>query len=375
MAALHSETVTPNKDLQEMMRNPEIFIQRLRDDAPYPLSVINPDLSIGYVNPAFVELTGFTLEELIGRTPPYPWWIGDPEPKIHDLEKVVLAGEAVIERCNVKKNGEQFWVQAAGKPVYIDGRLKYYLSNWVDITERKELEQKLNKLNQELRDLSAHLDSIREEERRNISRIIHDEVGQALTALKMDICWIRKGLSPEQRPLAEIADSMVRLIDTTITKTRWISTVLRPICLDELGLPDTVRWLIEEFQEMTGMSCTANIGKRIKADKQVSTAIYRVLQEVLTNTVRHSKATEVNISLTQRENRIELRIKDNGVGISRSKTSSPHSFGIIGMRERAQSLGGTFSISGKKNEGTLVSVSIPAGTQKRMRQDAQNTGS
>jgi signal transduction histidine kinase len=293
---------------------------------------------------------------------------------------VVLYGEDVIERCNIKKNGELFWVQVSGKPVYIDGQLQYYLSNWVDITERRESEQKLNNLNQELRRLSAHLDSIREEERGHISRMLHDEIGQTLTALKMDVCWIKKGLTPEQKAVAEVSDSMVKLIDSTITKVRWISTVLRPMCLDELGLADTVRWLIEEFREMTGISCTANIGDSIKVDKQTSTAIYRVIQESLSNIFRHSKATEVNLSLTQRDNHVDLRIKDNGIGITRGKTSSLRSFGIIGMRERTQALGGTFTISGRKNQGTLISVSIPVQTSrspqtsKRKTRDAKNSG-
>jgi two-component system sensor histidine kinase UhpB len=355
--------------------NPELYIQNLQDYAPYPLFVINPDYSIGYVNPAFVEMTGFTLDELIGRTPPYPWWTGDAEQKTRDLEERVLTGEATIERCNVKKDGELFWVQASGKPVTINGQLQYYLSNWVDITGRKAAEQQLNKLNQELRELTAHLDSIREEERGHISRMLHDEIGQAITALKMDVCWLKKGLTPDQKALAEVTDSMIKLIDSTINKARWISTVLRPICLDELGLTDTVRWLVAEFQEMTGISCTANIGKNIKADMQTSTAVYRVLQEALTNIFRHSQATEVNVSLMQRDNCIELRIKDNGVGISRRNISSQHSFGLIGIRERVQGLGGTYSISGRKNQGTLISATIPVQTTKRTKQDAQDLSS
>jgi PAS domain S-box-containing protein len=345
---------------KERTKEREAFIINLVDEAPYPLFVINPDLSIRYVNPAFEELMGFTLEELVGQKPPYPWWYGDTEAKIKDLMTTVLSGVSKIERCNVKKNGEFVWVQLSGRPVYVNGELKYFLSNWVDITERKKNEAQLNRLNQELRNLTAHLDSIREEERSNISRMIHDEIGQALTALKMDTCWIKNNLANNQKTLSDTAESMVKLLDATFHKVRWISTVLRPIWLDDLGLPETLKWLVEEFQEMTSIKCRINVGKNIKLDKQISTAIYRIFQETLTNIFRHSKASEVNVSLIHRKNRIELIVADNGIGILHSKIISKKSFGIIGMRERAEFLGGSFEIVSKKNKGTSIIVTLPA---------------
>jgi PAS domain S-box-containing protein len=235
---------TPNNKEQpskELIGEHEVFINNLCGDAPYPLFVIGPDTSIRYVNPAFVELTGFTLKELIGRKPPYPWWCGDINKKTTELKSVVLSGESRIERRNVKKNGEHFWVQVSGKPVLINGEVKYFLSNWVDITKRKKTEQQLSKLNKDLRSLTAHLDSIREEERGNISRMIHDELGQALTALKMDVCWIRKSLDGDKHSVMDTTDNMLKLIDATFKKVRWISTVLRPIWLDDLGLADTFK--------------------------------------------------------------------------------------------------------------------------------------
>jgi two-component system, NarL family, sensor histidine kinase UhpB len=352
-----------NSHIDETIRDPEVFINNLRDEAPYPLFVINPDLSIGYVNPAFEKLTGFTLDELIGVKPPYPWWIGDSESKTQDLKNKVLIG-GTIERCNVKKNGERFWVQTTGKPVYIDGKLKYFLSNWVDITERRESEKRQKKLNRELRELSAHQDSIREEERGNISRLIHDEIGQSLTALKMNICWMKKRLYPDQHLLVELSDSMISLIDSAIHKARWISTSIRPIWLDDLGLMETLKWLVEEFQEMTGIKCTFKYSQNVKPDKPTSIAIYRIFQEVLTNVFRHSHANQVDISLKKWGKKIKLQISDNGIGISKDKVNSNRSYGIIGIRERIHFLGGTFKISGKKNKGTFVSVTLPIQSEK-----------
>jgi len=340
------------------MQESQVMIDNLSEFAPYPLFLINPDTSIRYVNPAFVELTGYTREELVGCKPPYPWWNGEVETKTSELI-ANLEGHSKIERCNIAKNGRRFWVQATGKPIYLNGKLAYYLSNWVDISERKEAEQKLSGLNKELRELTAHMDSIREEERGNISRIIHDELGQSLTSLKMDVCWIQNKLSDDQPAIVQLTASMLKMIDATFQKIRWISTVLRPIWLDDLGLPDTLKWLAEEFQQMSGIKCQITLGKNLITNKQISTTIYRIFQEALTNIFRHSKASEVKISLKSEKDNLVLSIFDNGKGISEPLISSHRSYGIIGMRERAQYVGGTFDITSKNNKGTLIKVSFP----------------
>ena len=338
----------------------EAFIRTLLENAPYPLLVINPDTSIRYVNSALEEFTGFSTRELLECKPPYPWWVGDVEAQIEELKSALYQGGQKIERLGRKKNGELFWIEVSDQRISVNGELKYFLSNWVDITGRKKAGEQLSRLNQELRNLTAHLDSVREEERANISRMIHDEIGQALTALKMDVCWLRKSLAEEQQPLVELTGSMVNLIDSTFQKVRWLSTVLRPIWLDDLGLPDTIRWLAEEFQEMTEIKCRVTIDRKLNLDKQLSTTIYRIFQEALTNIFRHSKASQVRVSLKNQKGRVVLTVIDDGVGISRKMLNSPRSFGIMGMRERAQFLGGTFEISGARNKGTTIIVTIPA---------------
>lgn len=345
----------PEDNVQER----EVFIRTLLENAPCPLLVINPDTSISYVNSALEDFTGFSSTELLGCQAPYPWWIGDMEAQVQDLKSALLKGEQKRERFGRKKKGDLFWIQVSDQPVIVDGELKYFLSNWVDITERKKSEEQLSRLNQELRNLTAHLDSIREEERGNISRMIHDELGQALTALKMDICWLRKGLNINQNSLIELTDSMVGLIDVTFQKVRWLSAVLRPTWLDDLGLSDSMKWLAEEFQEMTDIKCKISIDRKLELDKQLSTTIYRIFQEALTNIFRHSKASQVRISLKMQNGHVVLKVNDNGVGISKKQMASLRSFGIIGMRERAQFLGGTFEVKGVKNKGTAIVVTIP----------------
>ena len=357
------EKIRPNKadQSQEILEEHEVLIHNLREYAPYPLMVLNPDTSINYVNSALEELTGFAASEILGSKPPFPWFTGDIQSQTDELlRNNFLRGEVKSERLARKKNGDLFWIQVSAKPIIINGELKYFLSNWVDITDRKKAEEQMSKLNQELRNLTAHLDSVREEERGNISRMIHDELGQALIALKMDVCWLRKSIDTKQKPVYDITESMLSLIDDTFKKVRWISTVLRPRWLDDLGLSDTMKWLVEEFQEMTEIKCKITISRNLDPDKQLSTALYRIFQEALTNIFRHAKASQVQVSLKKKNNQLILTVKDNGTGISEKHVSNSRSFGIIGMRERAQFLGGNFEISGAKNKGTLIKVTIPS---------------
>jgi PAS domain S-box-containing protein len=344
---------------RETIHELEVFINNLREYAPYPLLIINPDTSISYVNSALEEVTGFSSKELLGSKPPYPWWFGDINRQTEELKSNMLCGEKRIEKPARNKKGELFWIQVSAKPVIIDGKLKFFLSNWVDITERKKAEEQLSRLNVELRNLSAHLDSVREEERGDISRVIHDELGQALTAMKMDVCWLRKNLNQSQQSLFTVMDSTLELIDKTFKKVRWISSVLRPTWLDDLGLTDTMKWLVEEFQEMTDIKCEMSIDRKLNLDKQLSTTFYRIFQEALTNIFRHSKATQVRITLKKENNLAILSVVDNGTGISKKHISNPRSFGIIGMRERVKFLGGNFEISGAKNQGTSIFIAIP----------------
>ena len=364
MPVKQNETSRIGGQSNELIQEHEVFISNLCEEAPYPLLVINPDTSIRYVNPAFEEFTGFSLKELQGRKVPYPWWVDNVQSLAKELKTVMLETESRIERPGRKKDGERFWMEVSAKPVIINGELKYFLSNWVDVTDRKKAEQQLSRLNKELRNLTGHLDYVREEERANISRMIHDELGQALTALKMDVCWLRKSFEPEQQSAFELTDSMLKLIDATFKKVRWISTVLRPTWLDDLGLADTLKWLVEEFQEMTDIECKISISRNLNLDKQLSTAIYRIFQESLTNVFHHSKASKVNVKLKKLKYRVVLTVSDNGIGVSQKKISNPRSFGIIGMRERAQFIGGSFDIISSRNKGTTINVTMPVQAEK-----------
>jgi len=228
------------------------------------------------------------------------------------------------------------------------------------ITEHKRAEEELRSSREQLRNLSAHLQSVREEERTLIAREIHDELGQALTALKMDLSWLGNRLPKDEKSLLEKAKSMSELIDMTIQTVKRISAELRPGLLDDLGLAVAIEWQAEEFQNRTGIKCEITLApKDIILDQDRSTAIFRIFQETLTNVARHANATRVKVSLKEDKGKLVLKVRDNGIGITQEQISAPKSFGLIGMQERAHFWGGKVKISGIRNKGTTVTVSIP----------------
>jgi signal transduction histidine kinase len=229
-----------------------------------------------------------------------------------------------------------------------------------EIAERARTEEKLQRSRRQLRDLATHLQYIREEERIQIAREIHDELGQALTALKMDVHWLGQRLSPGQKASAGKIKSMSGLIDTTVQAVRRISSELRPKLLDDLGLSAAMEWQANEFKARSGIICQiTSEPEDIILDQVRSTAFFRIFQETLTNIIRHSQATKVEVVLRQLPDRVELSVQDNGQGITAEEIIESRSLGIIGMRERALSLGGELHITGIRQRGTLVQVSIP----------------
>lgn len=229
-----------------------------------------------------------------------------------------------------------------------------------DITERKRSEEELKSSREKLRNLAAHLNSVREEERTLIAREIHDELAQALTALKMGLVWLNKKLPEVKAPLTEKIESMSNLIDMTIYTVRRISSELRPGLLDDLGLQAAIEWQAKEFEDRTGITCEVTFHPDTdNLDQERSTAIFRIFQETLTNVVRHAEATEVSASLEETPDLLIMKVKDNGVGITEDKILNSNSFGIIGMQERVLLLGGDIKIKGVRDKGTTVTASIP----------------
>ena len=227
-----------------------------------------------------------------------------------------------------------------------------------EIAERRLAEQHLRESEERLRAVASHFISVREEERTHIAREIHDELGQVLTALKMDIVWLARHLS--DRALLEKADSMCQLVDDTVRTVRKIATGLRPEVLDDMGLVAAIGWQTTEFQKRTGVRCMTSLPPEIVVfDGDLSTTVFRIFQELLTNVARHAHATRVDVELRQTTDRLVLEVVDNGVGILGGDANTKASLGLLGMQERARRLGGTVDILSSQGSGTRVAVSIP----------------
>jgi PAS domain S-box-containing protein len=230
----------------------------------------------------------------------------------------------------------------------------------VDRTRRHRARKELETSREELRKLASHLQELREEERKIIAREIHDELGGLLTALKMEISLLGKGGTPLTGSCLDSYDSAIELVDQSISMVQRITSNLRPRILDDFGLVPAMEWHLKDFQKRSGITCTLKAGKRsLMMEKNRAAAVFRIFQEALTNVARHANATSVSISLSAWNGRLRMRVADNGIGIEESRVLAASSYGILGMRERAQSLGGQVSVRGMPGKGTTLELEIP----------------
>ncbi len=253
------------------------------------------------------------------------------------------------------------WLNISVDPLLDDeGNLIGEVHITSDITERMQAEKELQSSREQLRNLTVHLESVREQERTKIAREIHDELAQDLTALKMDLSWLENRLPRDQMQLGVKTRSMGGLIDTIIQTVKRISAELRPGVLDDLGLVAAIEWQAEEFQERTGITCRVTVDPvDLTVEKDRSTAIFRIFQETLTNIARHAGASRITVRIKKKAGTLTLRVTDNGAGITDEQINDSKSFGLIGMRERVHPWGGKVRIKGTPGEGTSVEVEVP----------------
>ena len=229
-----------------------------------------------------------------------------------------------------------------------------------DISQRKQAEYELIQARKKMSELTSRLQKTEEEERKRISYRIHDEVGQLLTALKIEMVGLSKNIPADHEPLVKKSENMIKMLDTTSHIIKCISAELRPRLLDELGLTAAIDWQAREFQKATGITCSF-ISKpdQIIGNKDVNIVFFRIFQELITNIFRHAQATLVDIKLEEKGNRLILKVQDNGKGISKEEITAPNSLGLLGIYEKASSVRGKFSIKGFKDKGTMALASIP----------------
>jgi len=234
------------------------------------------------------------------------------------------------------------------------------LAFFFDLTRQKNSEKSLEDSRVELRNLANHLLHAREEERKTVAREIHDELGQMLTALKMDAQWLERKLGPQIPQVGEKVRGIVELADQSIQIVHRIATELRPGVLDDLGLAVAIEWLGGDFSRRNGIPCKvdiASLGPVVSG--KGDTALFRIIQEALINVSRHAHATRASVELWEEDGKLMIRVQDDGVGITESQATSSSSIGLIGVRERVQDLRGELTIVGRPGAGTVLSVTIP----------------
>jgi two-component system sensor histidine kinase UhpB len=323
-----------------------------------------------FVSPQISDLLGFTPEEYAAD--PGIWRRQlHPDDRQRVLREVLVRREGgrpfVSEYRMLTRSGETVWVKdhavvvrdATGKPFALQGVM-------LDITQRKQAEADLSRSREELRGLLRRLESAREEERTRIARDIHDDLGQNLTALKMDLRWIERALEKADLPqqaasIKSRATSAIELADAMSSAVQRLAAELRPGVLDKLGLEPAIRFVIRQFSARTGIRCKIIAPSALpQVHPAAATALFRICEECLTNIARHSRATTACVSLAATKGGdIAMRILDNGSGIASEAIDSSLSLGLLGMRERAASLGGEVLFHRRRRHGSAVTVRVP----------------
>jgi PAS domain S-box-containing protein len=329
-----------------------VFVERMNEGA----AVLSSDHTVLHCNGRFARFLGEGLQSVIGSSMLDLVW-PDDHPKL-----VALLRRAAQRNCRGEirlqsRKGAPLSVHLSLNPLRLDSTRAVCLIA-SDLSEIKRAEQELRASSEQLRNLAAHLLSVREEERARISREVHDELGQSLTAVKMDLAWLAGRLPQRNGPMLERIRATRQLADSIIQSIRRISTELRPAVLD-LGLAAAVEWQVQEFQARSGIQCTVRLLAREEVASNASTAMFRIFQETLTNVARHAKATRAEVVLQKQRDRLVLLIRDNGRGFDQADPSLSKSLGLLGMRERAAILGGKVNISSAPGKGTTVSAWIP----------------
>ncbi|MBW1936623.1 MAG: PAS domain S-box protein [Deltaproteobacteria bacterium] len=354
------------KELENALSLTRKRYRQLVDHMSEGIAVIDEEGTITFINDRFLEIHGYAKEEVIGRSAT-DFLEDDSIKKFKkELESRAKGHRNTYELAWKKKDGRSIITLVSPEPIYDEkGRYKGSIAVLTDITERRQIEKELVESRSRLRKFSQHLQSIREEERTVIAREIHDELGQALTALKIDLSWISSKLDdvPQDKgKILERTKSMDNLIDETVRKIQKISSDLRPGILDDLGLVPAIEWQVEEFKRRTNIACECRADEdaiNIEINPECSTALFRVTQEALTNIARHAEATRARISLRRNGSKLELKISDNGKGITEESVLSPESLGLMGMRERIRPFGGELKIESVPKKGTTLSIALP----------------
>ena len=368
------------RSLRESEERFRLLVSSVKD---YAIFMLNPAGQVISWNEGAERIKGYKKEEIIGRDMSIFYTaegIQREEPQ-NNLSRAKEYGRFENEGERVRRDGSVFWANVVIDAIYdTKGELIGFAKVTRDITELKKLELQRQRFNEELeeqvkmktaelsrsyqdiRQLASHLQDVREEERASIAREIHDELGQQLTGLKMDLSWITKRKTMQDDiEVRQKTTTILNLLDTAIKTVRKIATDLRPSILDDLGLIAAIEWQSEEFGRRSGISTEfISTMTEFNYSSRIAIGLFRICQESLTNVARHAEATKICISLQEQDNEtILLKIEDNGRGFEVPKIGDKKTLGLLGMRERTLMMGGEFRIESDPGKGTTLFVTVP----------------
>jgi PAS domain S-box-containing protein len=406
MILLAIEDVTALKQRDETLKASETRYRRLFETAQDGILILDADTGqIDDVNPFLIDMLGYAYKDFQGKK---LWELG----AFKNIEASKVAFTKLQHKGYVRyedlplttKDGREIDVEFVSN-VYQVNHHKVIQCNIRDVTDRKLAEEKLRKAHDELekrvtertiqlsesngllrqeiaerkiieeqlaesrerlRYLNTHLRSVREEERTSLSRELHDELGQVLTGIKMDVAWIGRKTPEENTVIVERVNSLLTLIDDAIFSVQRISMALRPPALDDFGLQEAMKLAAEDFEKRTKVACEIiSKPQHILLKGDISTEAFRIFQEALTNIARHAGAQKVTVSLRRVGDRFIMEVRDDGRGITKKEISDPKSIGLTGMRERAYAVGGSLTVTGTQGKGTTITLSVPLNEGKK----------
>ena len=364
-----STDITQRKRMEVALRQSEERYRSIFENAVEGIFQTTLDGKYVAVNPALARMYGYdSPEDMIATITDISSQLYVDPGRRNEFIRLMQSKEEVtgFEALVYRKDGSCIWISENVR-IFRDqaGVLVGYEGTVENITERKLANERLRATLEEVRLLSGRLATVQEEERTRIARELHDELGVGLTCLKIDLSRLHTMVSEgagagARKKVEDKIRSMIEQIDTTIASVQRLVTELRPAVLDDLGLVAAIEWQCQDFQKRTGIPCTCvTSADDIAMERERATAIFRICQEALTNTVRHAKATAVTIKLESRSESLRLVVADNGVGIPDTKVSNRQSLGLLGMRERVALFGGEITIQGNPGEGTTVTACLP----------------
>ncbi len=352
--------ISDRKQSEEDLRASEAKYKLLFEKNPMPMWMVAlPGLNIVDVNQSALEHYGYSREEFLRMTSIDL----RPEEDIERFLNYIPSGANGTRYAGIwrhrKKDGAIINVDIIAHDIYYQGRnVRLVLSN--DVTDTLLAEEQLKQSHEELRQLASRLQEIREEERANMAREIHDELGQQLTGLKMDVSWLTKKLVTKEEAIEDKLKSITELLNETIVKVRKLATELRPSILDDVGLAEAMEWQSSEFEKRSGIKVEFSSPElTVTVPANVTIGLFRIFQESLTNVARHAEAGLVKASLIQKEKELELVITDNGKGFDLASIGPKKTLGLLGMKERTLMMGGAYEIVSHPGKGTTVRITIP----------------